>query len=47
VHFRNDVYGIDRRQAALVAERTGRLKKAGAGATVHTATPRLQGRTTD
>ena len=28
VHFRDDVYGIDRRQAALVAERTSRLKKA-------------------
>ena len=28
VHFRNDVYGIDGRQAALVTERTARLKKA-------------------
>ncbi len=27
VQFRSDVYGIDRRQAALVAERTARLKK--------------------
>jgi L,D-transpeptidase YcbB len=27
VHFTNDVYGIDGRQAALVAERTARLKK--------------------
>jgi murein L,D-transpeptidase YcbB/YkuD len=29
VQFRSDVYGIDRRQAALVAERTARLKKVG------------------
>jgi murein L,D-transpeptidase YcbB/YkuD len=27
VQFRSDVYGIDRRQAALVAERTARMKK--------------------
>ena len=47
VHFRNDVYGIDRRQAALVAERTGRLKKAGAGTALRSATRRLERRTTD
>jgi murein L,D-transpeptidase YcbB/YkuD len=37
VHFTGDLYGIDRRQAALVAERAARLKKsARAGGVLHT-----------
>lgn len=36
LHFRDDIYGIDRRQASLLADRVARLRKAAAAATAAT-----------